>query len=183
MSQTQHTVAVLPSSATAEVIRRQLEGAGIQTTTVEEDSNFRVQVDEADFQRAMQLLFPAPQPLPGQTAGGATGQAWFCANCGEEVQAMSDACWACGKPRAGAAAAAPKASGPAASAATKPFAPAPVAPAKVSANAVAQRAAPQQEAAPAEAEKDSAASPLLLGALVVIVIVVTVVAWLAVRGS
>lgn len=182
MSQTQHTVAVLPSSATAEVIRRQLEGAGIQTTTVEEDSNFRVQVDEADFQRAMQLLFPAPQPLPGHTAGGAAGQAWFCANCGEEVQAMSDACWACGKPRAGAAATAPKASGRAASAATKPMAPTPVAPATVSAIAATQRAAPQQQkAAPAEAEKDSAASPLLLGALVLIVIVVTVVAWLAVR--
>ncbi len=101
MSETQHTVSVLPSSVTAEVVRSQLEAAGINTTTVEDDGSFRLLVDEADFERAMKLLFPAPESVEIPMPGADTGQLWFCAHCGEEIQPQSDVCWACGKPRAG----------------------------------------------------------------------------------
>ena len=104
MTQSKPTVAVLPSSAMAEVVRKQLEAAGIETATVEAEGDFQLQVAEADFARAMQLLFPMPGSASGSSSGAAAAP-WKCAHCGEEVQPVSDVCWACGKPKAGAAAA------------------------------------------------------------------------------
>lgn len=105
MSETKPTVAVLPSLAMAEVVRKQLETAGIETTTVEADGDFQLQVAEADFPRAMQLLFPMPGSAAGAAAGDTSAAPWKCPHCGEEVQPVSDVCWACGKPRTGAASA------------------------------------------------------------------------------
>jgi hypothetical protein len=104
MTQSKPTVAVLPSSAMAEVVRKQLEAAGIETATVEAEGDFQLQVAEADFARAMQLLFPMPGSASGSSSGAAAAP-WKCAHCGEEVQPVSDVCWGCGKPKAGAAAA------------------------------------------------------------------------------
>ena len=46
----------------------------------------------------MQLLFPMPHHSQGILASGASsGLTLVMSNCGEEVQPMSDVCWACGK--------------------------------------------------------------------------------------
>jgi hypothetical protein len=103
MSQSKPTVAVLPSSAMADVVRKQLETAGIETATVETDGDFQLQVAEADFPRAMQLLFPMPGSGEAPKPPNSAPPPWKCPHCGEEVQPVSDVCWACGKPRTGAA--------------------------------------------------------------------------------
>lgn len=193
MSQAQHTVSVLPSSVTAEVVRGQLEAAGIKTTTVEQEGSFRLLVDEADFERAMKLLFPAPEAVEIPMPGGDTGQLWFCAHCGEEIQPQSDVCGACGKPRAGVTA--PKKTASAAPSPATPAPPTTTPPATIPAAAAkpaaatlkttdnaqerpARRGAAQTQM---EAEKSPLANPLVLGGATLAVIIVVVLAWLALR--
>jgi hypothetical protein len=99
MPQLNSTVSVLPSSTAAQTVRGQLEAAGIESAIVEAEGAFRLQVSENDFMRAMQLLFPlptAPQLAALEVPGAGP---WKCARCGEEVQPVSDVCWACGQPR------------------------------------------------------------------------------------
>lgn len=197
MSETQHTVSVLPSSVTAEVVRNQLEAAGIKTTTVEDDGSFRLLVDEADFERAMKLLFPAPESVEIPMPGADTGQLWFCAHCGEEIQPQSDVCWACGKPRAGVKPQ-PKPSAAASSpAASSPAAPAPPATAPVTSTAPASQPETQTPQAPevsqerparrgaaqtqSDSEKNMLANPLVLGGAALAVIIIIVLTWLLLR--
>ena len=99
MPELNSTVSVLPSSTAVQAVRGQLEAAGIESTVVEVDGAFRLQVAENDFTRAMQLLFPIPTApqLAALEAPGA--RPWKCSHCGEEVQPVSDVCWACGKAR------------------------------------------------------------------------------------
>jgi hypothetical protein len=192
MSETQHTVSVLPSSVTAEVVRNQLEAAGIKTTTVEDDGSFRLLVDESDFERAMKLLFPAPESVEIPMPGGDTGQLWFCAHCGEEIQPQSDVCWACGKPRAGVKPQ-PKPS----SAASSPAAPAPPATTPPTTTAPASQPEAKTPKAPdgsqerparrgaaqtqSDSEKNMLANPLVLGGAALAVIVLIVLAYLMLR--
>jgi hypothetical protein len=124
MPELNSTVSVLPSSTAVQAVRGQLEAAGIESAVVEADGAFRLQVSESDFTRAMQLLFPIPT-APQVAALEAPGAGpWKCSHCGEEVQPVSNVCWACGKARDGA----PGETAPATSpiAATPPLAPPPV---------------------------------------------------------
>ena len=191
MAQQCHTVAVLPSSTTADVIRRQLEAAGIRAETVEVDSNFRLQVGEEDFARAMQLLFPVPDAATRQAPSGAAGAVWFCSQCGEEVQPESEVCWACGKPRAGLTASsspqptapvAPKSSVAAKSPSAAVRGPQAAATAPVSESASRPAAPVRTSPRPAD-QKESANSPFLMVMLALIIIAITFIAWLAVRSS
>jgi hypothetical protein len=124
MPELNSTVSVLPSSTAVQAVRGQLEAAGIESAVVEADGSFRLQVSEDDFTRAMQLLFPIPTApqLAALEAPGA--RPWKCSHCGEEVQPVSNVCWACGKARD----AAPGEAAPAISpvAAAPPLAPPPV---------------------------------------------------------
>jgi len=206
MTQSKPTVAVLPSSAMAEVVRKQLEAAGIETATVEAEGDFQLQVAEADFARAMQLLFPMPGSASGSSSGVAPAP-WKCAHCGEEVQAVSDVCWACGKPRADAAAAlATTAPPPAPVPSAPPPAPPPPAPppgdAEPSivrdpmASSVASNSGPVPEKAPVPdgapasqtrpprtrtPEPREPWDPWLIALWTLIVIAICVIAWLALR--
>ncbi len=106
------TVAALPSTMEAELIRGKLAAAGIDAVLVEpaaDDSPQRgvggrvqVQVEPADFERAMQLLFPIPALARGGRAPAPP--AWKCPKCGEEVLGDSPVCWSCGANREAAAA-------------------------------------------------------------------------------
>ncbi|HVW38416.1 MAG TPA: hypothetical protein VHB99_13965 [Pirellulales bacterium] len=99
MPELNSTVSVLPSSTAVQAVRGQLEAAGIESAVVEADGAFRLQVSENDFTRAMQLLFPIPT-APQLAALEAPGAGpWKCSHCGEEVQPVSNVCWACGKAR------------------------------------------------------------------------------------
>ena len=108
MSEMNSTVSVLPSAAAAEAVRGRLAAANIACAVVAADGAFRLQVGESDFTRAMQLLFPLPtaEQTAALTAPG--GAPWKCSQCGEEVQPVSNVCWACGTSRDGA----PRASAP-----------------------------------------------------------------------
>ncbi|HEX5446113.1 MAG TPA: zinc ribbon domain-containing protein [Pirellulales bacterium] len=128
------TVAALPSTVEAELIRGKLAAAGIDAVLVEPvagDSPQRgvggrvqVQVGPADFERAMQLLFPIPTLARGGRAPAPP--AWKCPKCGEEVRGDSSVCWSCGANREAAAASrAPASPAPASPA---PASPAPVTP-------------------------------------------------------
>jgi hypothetical protein len=185
MAQDRHTVAVLPSPTTADVIRRQLEAAGIQADTVEVDSNFRLQVAEEDFARAMQLLFPVPDPAAGQAPSGGAGAVWFCSQCGEEVQPQSEVCWACGKPRAGlTTSSSPQPAAPVAAKSPAAVVRGPQAVATAPAGDSASRPAAPVKASPRPVDqKESANSPFLMVMLALIIIAITFIAWLAVRGS
>lgn len=109
------TVAALPSTVEAELIRGKLTAAGIDAVLVEPAAadapqrgvagRVQVQVEAADFERAMQLLFPIPTFARGGRAGPPA--AWKCAQCGEEVIGDSAACWSCGASRDAAAGIAP----------------------------------------------------------------------------
>lgn len=191
MSETQHTVAVLPSSTTAEVIRGRLEAEGIKTTTIEEESRFCLQVSEADFERAMKLLFPAPEtPQKTQTKAPSdeAGQIWFCAHCGEEVHPQSDACWSCGKPRArvvtppASKKIGPPASGAKSASATKTPGTATAA-ASAPKSGTAAVAEEENPASPPESTKSLLANPLVLAGAALIAILVGVAIWMALRGS
>ncbi len=185
MAQQRHTVAVLPSSTTADVTRRQLEAAGIRAETVEVDSNFRLQVGEEDFARAMQLLFPVPDAATRQAPSGAAGAVWFCSQCGEEVQPQSEACWACGKPRAGlTASSSPQPTAPVAAKSPSPTVRDPQAVATAPVRDSASRPAAPVKTSPRPVDqKESANSPFLMVMLALIIIAITFIAWLAVRGS
>ncbi|HUY88147.1 MAG TPA: hypothetical protein VMV10_05410 [Pirellulales bacterium] len=107
MPELNSTVTVLPSSSAAGIVRQQLEAAGIESAVVEADGAFQLRVAEGDFSRAMRLLFPMPSAEKAEAIAGLQAAPWKCAHCGEQVQPTSNVCWSCGKPRAGAAAAAP----------------------------------------------------------------------------
>ena len=102
MPELNSTVSVLPSSTAAQAVRGQLEAAGIESAVVEAEGAFRLQVSESDFTRAMQLLFPIPTAPQLAALESPGARPWKCSHCGEEVQPVSDVCWACGKTRDGA---------------------------------------------------------------------------------
>ena len=141
MSEMNSTVSVLPSAAAAEAVRGRLLAANIACTVVAADGAFRLQVADGDFTRAMQLLFPLPtaEQTAALTAPG--GGPWKCSHCGEEVQPVSDVCWACGKPREGT----PEASAPqvAAPPFVAPIAPPPMMPPSSSSGSSSPPIAPQ----------------------------------------
>lgn len=105
------TVSALRTTVEAELIRGKLQTAGIPATLVEPEpaadgapaGRVQVQVSQADFERAMQVLFPIPKIAP---AARVTHPAWKCPKCGEEVMGSFPLCWSCGTPRAGTIAAA-----------------------------------------------------------------------------
>lgn len=109
------TVAALPSAVEAELIRGKLTAAGIDAVLVEPTADeapqrgvggrVQVQVDAADFERAMQLLFPIPTGPRGGRAQAPPS--WKCPKCGEEVLGDFPVCWSCGTGRDGSAVAAP----------------------------------------------------------------------------
>lgn len=109
------TVAALPNTMEAELIRGKLTAAGIDAVLIEPGAGddaqrgvggrVQVQVEAADFERAMQLLFPIPAMARGGRAQ--PPPAWKCDKCGEEVIGDSAVCWACGASRDGAQVAAP----------------------------------------------------------------------------
>lgn len=109
------TVAALPSTMEAELIRGKLTAAGIEAVLVEPAADdepqrgvagrVQVQVDAADFERAMQLLFPIP--TFSRTVRAEPPPSWKCAHCGEEVIGDSQVCWSCGANRDGAPASPP----------------------------------------------------------------------------
>lgn len=125
MPELNSTVSVLPSSTAAQAVRGQLEAAGIESAVVEAEGAFRLQVSENDFTRAMQLLFPIPTAPQLAALESPGARPWKCSHCGEEVQPVSDVCWACGTARNGA----PGETAPAISpvAMPPPLAPSPVA--------------------------------------------------------
>jgi hypothetical protein len=187
MTQSKPTVAVLPSSAMAEVVRKQLEAAGIETATVEAEGDFQLQVAEADFARAMQLLFPMPGSASGSSSGAAAP--WKCAQCGEEVQAVSDVCWACGKPRADAAAAAPVEAVPPVEAQSS-FVREPMPPAVAANSSSVPDKAPDPRGVPASQTRPARTrapeprepwDPWLIALWALIVIAIGVIAWLTLR--
>ena len=195
MTQTKPTVAVLPSSAMAEVVRKQLETAGIETSTVEADGDFQLQVAAGDFARAMQLLFPMPGSSPGATSGVAAAAPWKCPHCGEEVQPVSDVCWACGKPRGGEAPASPPKAPPPgeadASIVRDPMAPSAAPGSGAVPDKVPERdKAPEHVAAVASQTRPARTrtpdprepwDPWLIALWTLIVIAIGVIAWLALR--
>lgn len=109
------TVAALPSAVEAELIRGKLTAAGIEAELIEPaadlaaqrgvGSRVQVQVAAADFERAMQLLFPVPTAPGGARRAPPPG--WKCPKCGEEVLGDFPVCWSCGTGRDGAQVTAP----------------------------------------------------------------------------
>lgn len=103
------TVAALPSAVEAELIRGKLSAAGIEAELIEPAADVaaqrgvggrvQVQVAAADFERAMQLLFPVPTAAAG--ARRPPSPAWKCPKCGEEVLGDFPVCWSCGTGRDG----------------------------------------------------------------------------------
>lgn len=110
------TVAALPSAVEAELIRGKLSAAGIEAELIEPAADMaaqrgvggrvQVQVAAADFERAMQLLFPVPAALSGARRPPPP-PAWKCPKCGEEVLGDFPVCWSCGTGRDGAHVTAP----------------------------------------------------------------------------
>jgi hypothetical protein len=102
------TVAVFNRSAEAELVRQQLTTAGIESFLTpgdgaSPDGKVRVQVAHADFERAMRLLFPVPEPA--RATAPAVGS-WTCPKCGQTVFDFSSVCWLCGTARGSSPAAA-----------------------------------------------------------------------------
>ena len=136
MAEDLHTVAVLRTTAEADIIRGKLEAAGIAAVLVEPEraadgtaaGRVQVQVSQPDFERAMQLLFPIPKLKPG---GRQAAPSWQCPKCGEQVMGEFPACWSCGAPREGAASGASQPVLPASGVAPSVVAPSVVAPSVV----------------------------------------------------
>ena len=98
------TVAVFAISADAELVRTQLVAAGIESQLTTSGKagpagQIHVQVAQGDFERAMRVLFPVPEPTRAPTSEIGS---WTCPKCGQSVFDFSDVCWMCGTSRQGA---------------------------------------------------------------------------------
>lgn len=111
----QISVATVPTSAQAEVLCQRLSSRQIEATiappaapagtgVVPVQTGYSVRVAEADFGRAMAVLFPIPELKP--TAVSETGDVpsysatgYVCENCGERLVAGMENCWSCGTPK------------------------------------------------------------------------------------
>ncbi|HEV3023675.1 MAG TPA: hypothetical protein VGX76_14470, partial [Pirellulales bacterium] len=157
------TVAVFSRSAEAELVRTQLTAAGIEAVVTPgegttPEGQVRVQVAAGDFERAMRLLFPVPEPA---RATSPPVGSWTCPKCGQTVFDFSSVCWLCGTARG---------SAPSAAAASVAAAPSiPIVPGAASQGtgtgvpdaAASNHAAPQSAGEPSahEAPSDAVGSP------------------------
>jgi hypothetical protein len=93
----------LPESAELELLRHQLEEAGIRCVLRNEQLSqalpatpFSVElwvVDDDDFPSAQELCQAWLHPPSG------TARTWVCAQCGQRLRSQFDSCWKCGAKR------------------------------------------------------------------------------------
>lgn len=110
------TVASFASTVEAEMVRSRLEEAGVPCVIADQSGvageaafgarNVKVQVAQADFERAMRVLFPLPEftSPPGEPNSQIPQFPilhWKCSQCGSEVDAPANNCWSCGAERPG----------------------------------------------------------------------------------